>query len=159
MPIWYKIDASRQRVVTHVAVAVSMLDIVGHFKLARREGFPSYCELIDASSIMRPSMSVSDLWKTAGTIRNLHNQERCGARAVWVGDDANFILVRTFAALVSSYIPMQVFRDQLTGRMVEQTIRTRISHVVMITLCRLLPRFFAITTFQPGLLELGFARA
>lgn len=100
---------------TRVASPVSGLEIVGHFEMARREGFVPFCELIDASSIAQPSLSISDLWKTAATIRNLRREETCGSRAVWVGPEAVFVLAQTFAALVSSYIPMKVFRDQITA--------------------------------------------
>ena len=115
MSISYKIDATKQRVFTCVTGPVSALDIVGHFELARREGFLPFCELIDASNIAQPSLSIPDLWKTAATIRNLRKDETCGYRAVWVGTDAIFALAQTFAALVSSYIPMKVFRDQMTA--------------------------------------------
>lgn len=115
MSISYKIDATKQRVFTHVAGPINVVDIVGHFELARREGFLPLCELIDASSIVQPSLSIADLWKTAATIRNLQKAEKCGSRAVWVGNDVIFVLTQTFAMLVSSYIPMKVFCDQITA--------------------------------------------
>jgi hypothetical protein len=58
MPITYRIDATRQRVFTHVTGAISAVDIVGHFEVARREGFLPYAEMIDASSIVDPTLSL-----------------------------------------------------------------------------------------------------
>ena len=115
MPISYKINPARQRVFTYVTGDVTALEVVGHFETARREGFLSYSELIDASSIIDPTLSVTELWHIAVTVRQLQNEGNFGSRAVWVGSDTNFVLAHMFASLISGFIRMRVFHDRIAA--------------------------------------------
>lgn len=115
MPISFKIDASRRRVSTYVTGFVTVLEVIGHFEVARREGFLPYSELIDASSIINPTLSVADLWNIATTLRKMKSEGNFGSRAVWVANDINFVLAHMFAALMSGFIHMRVFHDQITA--------------------------------------------
>ena len=112
MPILYKIDSARQRVSTTVTGIITAIDIIGHFEVARREGFLPYSEFIDTSSITRPTLSVGEIGKAAMAVLKLRRQEKFGARAVLVANDTIFGLTRIFTTLTSAYIPMEVFRDQ-----------------------------------------------
>lgn len=112
MPISYKINSTRQRVFTQVTGTVTALEVIGHFEVARREGFLPYSELIDASSIAHPTLSVAELWNVAATLRNLQSRGNFGLRAVLVANDANFVLAHMFAALLAGYIQMRVFHDR-----------------------------------------------
>jgi hypothetical protein len=112
MPILYKIDAARQRVFTDVTGIITAIDIIGHFEVARREGFLPYAEFIDTSSITSPTLSVGEIGKAAMAVLKLRRQEKFGARAVVVANDTIFGLTRIFTTLTSAYIPMEVFRDQ-----------------------------------------------
>jgi len=116
MPISYRINPTRQRVFTQVTGLVTALEVIGHFEVARREGFLSYSELIDASSIIHPTLSVAELWNIAVTLRNLQSEGNFGPRAVWVANDTNFVLAHMFAALMSGYIRMRVFDDRITAQ-------------------------------------------
>ena len=109
MPISYKINPGRRRVFTSVTGQVTALEIIGHFETARREGFLAFSELIDASSIVDPTLSVAELWNIAVTLRKLQREGHFGSRAVWVGSDANFVLAHMFASLISGFVPMKVF--------------------------------------------------
>ena len=113
MPISYKINLARHRVFTSVTGEVTALEIVGHFETARREGFLAYSELIDASSIIDPTLSVAELWNIAATVRKLQSAGNFGSRAVWVGSDTNFVLAHLFASLVSGFIRMKVFHHRI----------------------------------------------
>jgi hypothetical protein len=115
MPISYKINPTTQRVFTYVTGPISTVDIVGHFEVARREGFLPYSELIDASSIDRPTLSVTDLWTTAMALRKLKSQGIFGSRAVWVANDTIYVLTQMFASLMAGYIRMGVFHDRITA--------------------------------------------
>ncbi len=115
MPINYRIDATRQRVFTHVTGAISAVDIVGHFEVARREGFLPYAEMIDASSIVDPTLSLVEIGKAALAVRNLGLEQTFGSRAVLVANDTIFALARAFTTLLSGYIPMEVFRDPIAA--------------------------------------------
>jgi hypothetical protein len=81
-PITYRIEATRQRVFTHVTGAISAVDIVGHFEVARREGFLPYAEMLDASSIVDPTLSLVESGKAALAVRNLGLEQTFGSRAV-----------------------------------------------------------------------------
>jgi hypothetical protein len=113
MPILYKIDVVRQRVFTTVTGIITAIDIIGHFEVARREGFLPYAEFIDTSSITNPTLSVGEIGKAAMTVLKLRRQEKFGARAVVVANDTIFGLTRVFTTLTSAYIPMEVFRDPI----------------------------------------------
>jgi hypothetical protein len=113
MPILYKVDAARQRVFTNVTGLITAIDIIGHFEVARREGFLPYCEFIDTSSITSQTLSAGEIGKAAMTVLKLRRQEKFGARAVLVANDTIFGLTRIFTALTSAYIPMEVFRDPI----------------------------------------------
>ena len=115
MPISYKINPAMQRVFTRVTGFVTALEVIGHFEVARREGFLPYSELIDASSIINPTLSVAELWNIAVTLRNLQSDGNFGSRAVWVANDTNFVLAHMFAALLSGYIQMKVFHDRISA--------------------------------------------
>jgi hypothetical protein len=115
MPILYRIDATKQRVFTRVTGVVTALEIVGHFEVARREGFLAYPEMIDASSILEPTLSVVEVGKAALAVRNLRAEHKFGARAVWVANDVIFALTRAFTTLLSGHIPMEVFLDPVTA--------------------------------------------
>jgi hypothetical protein len=112
MPILYKIDSAQQRVFTTVTGIITAIDIIGHFEVARREGFLPYAEFIDTSSITSPTLSVGEIGKAAMAVLKLRRQEKFGARAILVANDTIFGLARIFTTLTSSYIPMEVFRDQ-----------------------------------------------
>jgi hypothetical protein len=96
-------------VFTRVSGSITALDIVGHFDVARREGFLPYPELIDASSIMEPTLTLAEIAKAALAVRNF------GSRAVWVANDTIFVLTRMFTTLLSGYISMEVFLDQISA--------------------------------------------
>jgi len=115
MPISYKISPDRPRVFTFVTGDVSALEIIDHFEKVRREGFLAYSELIDASSIVGPTLSVSELWNIAVTLRTLQSQGTFGCRAVWVSSDINFVLAHMFASLLSGFIRMRLFQDRLAA--------------------------------------------
>jgi hypothetical protein len=115
MPISYKINPARQRVFTSVTGEVSALEVIGHFETARREGFLAYSELIDASSIVDPTLSIAELWNIAVTVRKLQSAGNFGSRAVWVGSDTNFVLAHMFASLISGFIRMKVFHDRIAA--------------------------------------------
>jgi hypothetical protein len=115
MPISYKINPARHRVFTHVTGEVTALEVIGHFETARREGFLPYSELIDASTIIDPTLSVAELWNIAVTLRKLQSDGNFGSRAVCVGSDANFVLAHMFASLISGFIRMRVFHDRITA--------------------------------------------
>jgi hypothetical protein len=115
MPILYKIDATRQRLLTHVAETITVLDIIGHFEEVHREGLLPFAELIDASSILEPTLPVVEVGKAAMAVRNLCCERKFGPRAVWLANDAIFILAHMFAVLMSCYIQMKVFRDRITA--------------------------------------------
>jgi hypothetical protein len=111
MPIHYKVDAARQRVSTNVTGNITAIDIIGHFEVARREGFLPYSEFIDTSSITSPTLAVGEIGKAALAVLKLRRQEKFGARAILVANDTIFGLTRIFATLTSAYIPMEVFCD------------------------------------------------
>ncbi len=111
MPIHYKVDAARRRVSTNVTGNITAIDIIGHFEVARREGFLPYSEFIDTSSITSPTLSVAEIGKAALAVLKLRRQEKFGARAILVANDTIFRLTRIFATLTSAYIPMEVFCD------------------------------------------------
>ena len=115
MPISYKINPASQRVFTTVTGDVTAREVIDHFETVRREGYLAYSELIDASSIIDPTLSVAELWNVAITLRKLQSQGSFGSRAVWVGSDMNFVLAHMFASLISSFIRMRVFHDRLTA--------------------------------------------
>jgi hypothetical protein len=115
MPISYKVDATKRRVFTRVSGSITALDIVGHFEVARREGFLPYAELIDASSIMEPTLTLAEIAKAASAVRNLPAGRNFGSRAVWVANDTIFVLTRMFTTLLSGYISMDVFLDQISA--------------------------------------------
>jgi hypothetical protein len=113
MPILYKIEPALQRVFTNVSGTVSVLEIIGHFEIARREGFLTYSEFIDTSNIQYPSLSIGDIGKAALTVRKINHKEKFGARAVLVANETIFNLTRIFATLMAGYIPMKVFLDRI----------------------------------------------
>lgn len=113
MPILYKIDTVRQRVFTDVTGTITAIDIIGHFEVARREGFLPYSEFIDTSSIVRPTLSVGEIGRAAMTVLKLRRQDKFGARAILVANDTIFGMARIFTTLTSGCIPMEVFRDQI----------------------------------------------
>ena len=115
MPISYKINTTTQRVFTQATGFVTALEIIDHFEVARREGFLPYSELIDASSIVKPTLSVAELWKTAMALRNLKCEGNFGSRAVWVANDTIYVLTHMFASLMSGYIRMGVFHDRIAA--------------------------------------------
>lgn len=115
MSISYKINSSRQRIITYVSGPVTALEIIGHFETIRREGCLGFSELIDASSIIDPSLSVAELWNIAVTLRKMQRMEKFGLRAVWVGSDANFVLAHMFASLISGFVQMKVFHDRIAA--------------------------------------------
>lgn len=115
MSISYKISPNRQRIITYVSGPITALEIIGHFETIRREGYLGYSELIDASSIVDPSLSVAELWNIAVTLRKMQRMEKFGLRAVWVGSDANFVLAHMFASLISGFAQMKVFHDRISA--------------------------------------------
>jgi hypothetical protein len=116
MPILYKIDAARRRVFTNVTGIITGMDIIGHFEVARREGFLPYSEFIDTSSIANPTLSVGEIGKAAMAVLKLRRHEKFGARAILVANDTIFGLTSIFTTLMSGYIPMEVFRDQTKAK-------------------------------------------
>lgn len=115
MPISYRIDVAKQRVFTSVSGGVTALDIVGHFEVARREGFLPFTELIDASSITEPTVSAREIGKAAMAVWNLQSGRKFGSRAVCVANDANFVLAQLFASLLSGCLSMKIFRSQIAA--------------------------------------------
>jgi hypothetical protein len=115
MPIHYQIDAARQRVFTRVTGIITVIDIIGHFEVARREGFLPYSEFIDTSHIIHPTLSAGDIWKAAMAVRKLKRNEQLGSRAVLVANDTIFGFVRIFTTLLSGHLLMEVFRDQTSA--------------------------------------------
>jgi hypothetical protein len=115
MPISYKINTTTQRVFTQATGFVTASEIIDRFEVVRREGFLFYSELIDASSIVKPTLSVAELWKTAMAVRNLKGEGKFGSRAVWVANDTIYVLTHMFASLMSGYIRMGVFHDPIAA--------------------------------------------
>jgi hypothetical protein len=115
MSISYRINPSRRRIFTYVTGSVTALEVIGHFETIRREGYQGYTELIDASNIVDPTLSVAELWNIAVALRKMQREGNFGSRAVWVGSDTNFVLANLFASLMSGLVRMRVFHDRLAA--------------------------------------------
>ena len=88
-----------------------MDDIMSYVETASRERLLDYAELIDVRAVRPPWFSSSDVWQVAGLVRNFKTGETFGPRAVVVGNDLIYGMVRMFANLVQDFAPMNVFHD------------------------------------------------
>ena len=111
MPITFELDRARGQLRTTVHGSVTVDDVRAHAEALVREKALGYADLIDARAAKGPGLFSGDIQQIAQLIGTLHDDFAMGPRAIVVGTNSAYGMVRMLAALASAWTTIEVFRD------------------------------------------------
>jgi len=110
MPLKYRMDSGRQRLITTAEGDVHLADVVDHLTKEREDRLLSHPEFVDATSATS-RLSANDIRAIVGVLHKLSSEHNLGPTAVVVPSDVAYGMMRMLGILVEEFCRIGVFRS------------------------------------------------